>query len=97
MARLEISVRVDISGCKVCSEGGKLMIFYLIWNLHKSANAAGIRIRPIAAAIDYIFYIVNCSRMFGSTRISQKTRWILFEFSRVKRAVRNHTHNIICC
>jgi hypothetical protein len=33
---------------------GKLCKFYLIWKLHKSANAAGIRTRPIAAGIDYI-------------------------------------------
>jgi hypothetical protein len=33
---------------------GKLRKFYLIWKLHKSANAAGILTRPIAAAIDYI-------------------------------------------
>jgi hypothetical protein len=33
---------------------GKLCKFYLIWKLHKPANAAGIRTRPIAAAIDYI-------------------------------------------
>ena len=33
---------------------GRLCKFYLIWKLHKMANAAGIRTRPIAAAIDYI-------------------------------------------
>ena len=33
---------------------GRLCKFYLIWKLHKMANAAGIRTRPIAAAINYV-------------------------------------------
>ena len=33
---------------------GRLCKFYIIWKLHKMANAAGIRTRPIAAAINYI-------------------------------------------
>ena len=32
----------------------KLSKFYLIWKLHKMANAAGILIRPIAAPINYV-------------------------------------------
>ena len=28
--------------------------FYIIWKLHKAANAFGLRSRPIAAAIDYV-------------------------------------------
>jgi hypothetical protein len=38
----------------VVKEGKLLCKFYLIWKLPKSANAAGIRTRPIAAAIDCI-------------------------------------------
>jgi hypothetical protein len=34
--------------------GGRLCKFYIIWKLHKGANAAGLRSRPIAAAIDYV-------------------------------------------
>ena len=32
---------------------GRLGAFYIVWKLHKMANANGIRSRPIAAAIDY--------------------------------------------
>ncbi len=28
--------------------------FYIIWKLHNAANAAGLRSRPIAAAINYV-------------------------------------------
>jgi hypothetical protein len=35
-------------------KGGRLCKFYIIWKLHKVANAAGLRSRPIAAAIDYV-------------------------------------------
>ena len=35
-------------------KGGRLCKFYIIWKLHKAANAAGLRSRPIAAAIDYV-------------------------------------------
>ena len=28
--------------------------FYIIWKLHKAANATGVRSRPIATAIDYV-------------------------------------------
>ena len=28
--------------------------FYIIWKLHKAANATGVRSRPIAAAVDYV-------------------------------------------
>ena len=35
-------------------KGGRLCKFYVIWKLHKTANAAGLRSRPIAAAIDYV-------------------------------------------
>jgi len=31
-----------------------LCVFYIIWKLHKAANAAGLRSRPIAAAIEYV-------------------------------------------
>ena len=34
--------------------GGRLCRFYIIWKLHKAANAIGLRSRPIAAAIDYV-------------------------------------------
>ena len=33
---------------------GRLCKFYILWKLHKAANAAGLRSRPIAAAIGYI-------------------------------------------
>ncbi len=33
---------------------GRLCKFYIIWKLHKAANAAGLRSRPIAAAINYM-------------------------------------------
>jgi hypothetical protein len=33
---------------------GRLCKFYIIWKLHKAANAAGLRSRPIAAAINYV-------------------------------------------
>ena len=36
------------------AEGGKLCRFYIIWKLHKAANAAGGRSRPIAAALNYV-------------------------------------------
>jgi hypothetical protein len=35
-------------------EGGRLCAFYIIWKLHKAANASGLRSRPIAAAIEYV-------------------------------------------
>ena len=35
-------------------KGGRLCKFYIIWKLHKAANAAGMRSRPIAAAINYV-------------------------------------------
>ena len=35
-------------------EGGRLCTFYIIWKLHKAANACGLRSRPIAAAIEYV-------------------------------------------
>jgi hypothetical protein len=35
-------------------KGGRLCKFYIIWKLHKAANAAGLRSRPIAAAINYV-------------------------------------------
>lgn len=35
-------------------KGGRLCSFYVIWKLHKAANAFGLRSRPIAAAIDYV-------------------------------------------
>jgi hypothetical protein len=33
---------------------GQLCRFYIIWKLHKAANASGLRSRPIAAALDYV-------------------------------------------
>lgn len=33
---------------------GRLCRFYIIWKLHKAANASGLRSRPIAAALDYV-------------------------------------------
>jgi hypothetical protein len=36
------------------AETGRLCRFYIIWKLHKSANASGLRSRPIASAIDYV-------------------------------------------
>jgi hypothetical protein len=33
---------------------GRLCKFYIIWKLHMAANAAGLRSRPIAAAINYV-------------------------------------------
>ena len=36
------------------AKGGRLCKFYVIWKLHKAANAIGLRSRPIAAAIDYV-------------------------------------------
>lgn len=33
---------------------GRMCNFYIIWKLHKAANANGLRSRPITAAIDYI-------------------------------------------
>ena len=33
---------------------GRLCVFYIIWKLHKAANASGLRSRPIAAALDYV-------------------------------------------
>ena len=36
------------------AKSGKLCSFYIIWKLHKAANATGLRSRPIAAALDYV-------------------------------------------
>ena len=36
------------------AERGRMCKFYIIWKLHKAANATGLRSRPIAAAIDYV-------------------------------------------
>ena len=36
------------------AERGMLCTFYIIWKLHKAANASGLRSRPIAAAIEYV-------------------------------------------
>ena len=33
---------------------GRLCKFYIMWKLHKAANASGLRSRPIAASIDYV-------------------------------------------
>jgi hypothetical protein len=33
---------------------GRLCNFYIIWKMHKAANTAGLRSRPIAAAIEYV-------------------------------------------
>jgi hypothetical protein len=35
-------------------KGGPLCNFYIIWKLHKAANASGLHSRPIAAATDYV-------------------------------------------
>ena len=35
-------------------KGGRLCNFYIVWKLHKAANAFGLWSRPIAAAIDYV-------------------------------------------
>jgi hypothetical protein len=35
-------------------KGGRLCKFYVIWKQHKASSAAGLRSRPIAAAIDYV-------------------------------------------
>ena len=35
-------------------KGGRLCKFYIIWKLHKAPNAAGLRSRPIAAALNYV-------------------------------------------
>ncbi len=36
------------------AKGGRLCKFYIIWKLHKAANAAGMRSLPIAAAINCV-------------------------------------------
>ena len=36
------------------AKSGKLCSFYIIWKLHKAANATGLRSRPIAAALVYV-------------------------------------------
>ena len=36
------------------AERGRLCKFYIVWKLHKAADATGVRSRPIAAAIDYV-------------------------------------------
>ena len=35
-------------------KGGRLCNFYIVWKLHKAANAFGLQSRPIAAAMDYV-------------------------------------------
>ena len=35
-------------------KGRRLRNFYIVWKLHKAANAFCLRSRPIAAAIDYV-------------------------------------------
>jgi hypothetical protein len=35
-------------------QGRLLCNFYIIWKLHKAANASGLSSRPIAAATDYV-------------------------------------------
>jgi hypothetical protein len=43
-----------IRDSSIAVKGGRLCKFYIIWKLHKAANAAGLRSRPIAAAINYV-------------------------------------------
>ena len=43
-----------IRDSKRAALAGRLCIFYIIWKLHKAANASGLRSRPIAAALDYV-------------------------------------------
>jgi hypothetical protein len=62
----------------VVKEGKLLCTFYLIWKLPKSANAAGIRTRPIAAAIDCFLYLVgflgNFLPCFAIATLHQESR-----------------------
>ena len=58
------------------AKGGRLCKFYVIWKLHKAANAIGLRSRPIAAAIDYVtgpashFLHTQLKEESGSIRMS---------------------------
>jgi hypothetical protein len=80
---------------------GKLCKFYLNWKLHKSANAAGIRTRPIAAAINNWPCITfsTFSTAAGSLEAQeclQRLARFHSNFREFQRHVRNQTNNSRC-